>query len=47
MFSLLTMSGRHLPAPLAMPAPLVEARRELEHAERYAASALAPATQRA
>ena len=46
MFSLVTMSGRHLPAPLAMPAPVVEAHRELEHAQRYAASARGPATRR-
>jgi site-specific recombinase XerD len=40
------MSDRHLPA-LRRPAPITELRRDLERAERYAASALAPATRRA
>ena len=40
------MTDRHLPAP-RRPAPITELRRDLERAERYAASALAPATRRA
>jgi site-specific recombinase XerD len=41
------MSDRHLPATIRSSAPIIELRQELERAERYAASALAPATRRA
>ena len=40
------MSDRHLPAVIPPPAPTVPAD-ELERAERYAESALAPATRKA
>jgi hypothetical protein len=43
----LTMSDRHLPAPRSAATPAAAFERELDRAERYAQSALAPSTRRA
>lgn len=41
------MSDRHLPAPRSAATPAAAFERELDRAERYAQSALAPSTRRA